>query len=316
MSTIRSFGDTPFPRLAAVAPPDLLAPAKMQWPERILVCAHDSSSTGDALTAAKALAGRCNAEVNVLTVFAPRIPLPNVPGKRGSAQCESRDRSAAADLIRAVRAEERRRFDGHVAWPIHLEVGNPVQMIIENTRSTRADLVIVGLGRHDPLVRQAAVAIPVSLARYTDVPMLAAAPASRELPQEVVLFVDREPAEPAMIRAALRCIEDAAFVWVLIYTGTRARSGDGAKHDKDTIASITKTVRREAAAVSKQIVVRAVCRAGDPTDAISTLAHDVNADLIVAPAHGNAGTVRSLVPNVADRLLLTAPCSVLIVPAP
>ena len=313
MSTIHSRGEQ-FPRLTAVTAPELLAAAKTQWPERILVCAHDSPSTGDALTAAKALAARSHAEVDVLTVLAPRIPLPNVAGKRGVAQCERRDRCAAADLIRAVRAEERRRFDGHVTWPVHLEVGNPVQIIIENARRTRADLVIVGLGSRDPMVRQAGVSIPVSLSRYTEVPMLAAAPTSRALPQEVVLFLDREPVQPAMIRAALRCVEDAAFVWVLIYTGTRARSGDGVKHDRDTLAGIMRTVRREAAAVSPQIVARAVCRAGNPMDAISTLAQEVNADLIVAPVHGSAGTVRSLVSNVADRLLLTARCSVLIVP--
>lgn len=49
---------------------------------------------------------------------------------------------------------------------------------------------------------------------------------------------------------------------------------------------------------------------------IADNARRMSADLvvIVTPVHGTAGVVRSLVPNIADRLLLTAPCSVLVVP--
>jgi nucleotide-binding universal stress UspA family protein len=189
-----------------------------------------------------------------------------------------------------------------------------VQTIIEIAQRSRADLVVVGLGSRDPLVRQGGVAIPVCLARYTEVPLLAAAPILTALPQQAVLFLDRESPDLAMIRAAMRCIEDAALFWVLIHSGTTAHSADGVKHDKETLAGILRLIRREAAAVSKGILVRAVYRTGDPVDATLSLAREVNADLIVAPVHGAAGTIRSLVPNIADRLLLTAPCSVLVVP--
>lgn len=314
MSTISSINEVQTPRLPAPATPALLAPVEAAWPARILVCAHESASTREALGTAKALAVRSGAEVSLLTVFEPRVPLPNVPGKRGSARCEEPDRGAAAELIRAVRAEEREKFDGHAPWCVHLEVGDAVKVITEHARRSSTDLLVVGLGSRDPLVRQGGVAIPVCLARYTEVPMLAAAPMLTALPQQVVLLVDRESPDRAMIRAALRCIEPAAYVWVLIHRGTTAHSGDGVKRDKHTLAGILKMIRREAVAVSKGIIVRALYRSGDPADAILSLTREVSADLIVAPVHGAAGTIRSLVPNVADRLLLTAPCSVLIVP--
>jgi len=129
-----------------------------------------------------------------------------------------------------------------------------------------------------------------------------------------VLFIDREPPDMTLIRTALRCIEDAAVVWVLLHSGTTEHSGEGVRHDKTTLASILGAIRHEAAAVSKDIVVRAVYRAGDPVDAMLSLAREVDADLIAAPLHGAPGTIRSLVRNVADRLLATAPCSVLVVP--
>jgi nucleotide-binding universal stress UspA family protein len=313
MSTISS-RDTRSPQLTAAAAPPLLAPPQSRWPTRILVCAHDSASTGDALAATRALAVRSQAEVDVLTVFGPRIPVPEVSDKRGSARCETRDRGAVAELIRAVRSEERERFDGRAPWPVHLEVGSTVKVIADSARQTSADLVVVGLGSRDPFVRNAGVAIPASLARYVEVPMLAAAPMLTALPQQAVLFVDRDAPNPAMISVALRSVEAAAFVWVLMFAGTTAHSGDGVKHDKNTLAGIMKMIRREARAISKGIVVRALYRSGEPVDAILSLARDVNADLIVTPVHGTAGAVRSLVPNIADRLLLTAPCSVLVVP--
>lgn len=315
MSTISSISEVQAPRLTAGASPALLAPVETAWPARILVCAHDSASTGEALTAAKALAVRSGADVSLLTVFAPRIPLPNVPEKRGLARCEEPDRGAATELLRAVQFEEKARFDGQTPWPVQLEVGDTVKVIIEHAQHTSADLVVVGLGSRDPLVRQSGVAIPVCLARYTDVPMLAAAPMLTALPQHVVLLVDRESPDPAMIRVALRCIEAAALVWVLLHSDGAAHTGDFVRRDKKTLTAILKMIRREAAVVSKRIVIRALYRAGDPADAVLSLAREVNADLIVTPVHGASGTIRSLVPNVADRLLLTAPCSVLVVPA-
>ena len=314
MSTTSSISAVQSPRLTAEAVPERITPVETSWPARILVCAHHSASTGEALSTAKALAVRSGADVSLLTVFEPRVPLPNVAGKQGSARCEERDRGAAAELIRAVRSEERERFDGHVAWPVHLEVGDAVKVITEHALRVNADLLVVGLGSRDLLVRQSSVAMPVCLSRYTNVPLLAAAPMLTALPQGVVLLVDRESPDLPMIRAALRCIEPAALVWVVIHSGTTAHSGDGVKRDKNTLAGILKMIRREAATVSKGIVVRGLYRSGDPADAVLSLAREVGADLIVTPVHGAAGTIRSLVPNVADRLLLTAPCSVLVVP--
>lgn len=314
MSTMSSLGKVELPQLMAPSVVGVLGPGASRWPARILVCTDNSVSSGDALALADALAARAAAAVDVLSVFTPSIPLPNVPARRGSARCERQDRCAAAELIRAVRTEERRRFGGRVRWPVNLEVGNPVQAIVERSKRTRADLVIVGLGSRDPLVRKGGVVIPASLSRYTDVPILAAAPMVRALPQEAVLLVDREQVDLAVIRAALRCIEDASFLWVLVHAGTTANSGDGVQRRKGTLADIMSVIRREAATVSKRIVARAVYRTGDPVEAVLALAREVRADLIVTPVHGTAGPVRSLLPNVADRLLLAAPCSVLVVP--
>lgn len=301
-------------RLTPVSPAPLLGVAEARWPERILVCANESESTSAALAMTKALAVRSGAEVEVLSVFAPPIPLPDVPGRTGPARCEERDRWAATELIHAVRTLERRQFDGHVAWPVHLEVGDPVKTIIETAKRVEPDLLVLGLERGDAAPRMPGRALAASICRYTDVPLLVAAPLSTALPQTAVLFVDRENPEIGMVRAALRSVEDAAFVWVLIHAGTTPHSVDGVRREKGTMSRIVGAIREEAAAVSKKIVVRAIYQAGDPVQAILATACEVNADLVVTPLHGTPGFVRSLVQNVADPLLLVSPCSVLVVP--
>lgn len=315
MSTSESFDKAPrLPRLTEVNVPKLLESGRVPWPSRILVCADDRPSTIDALAMAQALGRRSGGEVEVLSVLEPRIPIPATPGRDGSARCETRDRGTAAEFIRSVRTQERRVFDGRAPWSVHLAVGNPVRSILERAKRSAAELLVVGLGDRDISLRQRRVAIPALLTRYIRLPMLASASLGTALPRAAVMFLDREHPDPSVIRATLGSIEDAAFIWILVYRGTTLRAEHGVRHDKETLTKILQSVRRAAAAVSKQIVVRGVYRAGDPVEAVLALAREVDADLIAAPVHGTPGVVRALIPNVADQLLLTAPCSVLIVP--
>jgi nucleotide-binding universal stress UspA family protein len=317
MSRIISDGDTQFLPRSAGSGFSLprLEHRPIAWPTRILVCADDSSSAGDALAMANSLAARSNAEVELVSIFAPRIPVPNAIGREGAARCEELDRNAAAELVRSVRNQERRRVDRFTKWPVHLEVGHPVRVIVERAKSSGADLIVLGIGNSDPRVRRCRAATPASLCNYLEVPALAAARLGTALPREAIFFVDRENPDLRTVRAGLGCLEDAARVWVLIHGGdTRSDGAAGVRRDKATISRVLEMVRKEASKVSKGIVVRAAYRTGDAVDAVLSLANEVAADLIVAPVNGAAGAVRSFVPNIADRLVLTARCSVLVVP--
>jgi len=286
-----------------------------RWPKRILVSADESASAGDALAMANALGTRSSADVELLSVFAPRIPMPNAIGERGAARCESPDRRAAAELLRSVRSEERRRFGGRAKWPVRLEVGHPAHVILDRAKNSGAELIVLGIGHSDTGIRQRGNGTPATICNYTDIPVLAAAQMRTALAQVGILFVDRETPHRRAVRAALQCLEDAAFLWVLIHAGDHKVDGSsGVRLNKATISRVLEIVRTEAAAISKGIVVRAVCRTGDAVDELLSLAGEVSADIIVTSVHGAAGAVRSFIPNIADRLLLTAPCSVLVVP--
>lgn len=290
-----------------------LGSGEQRWPRTIIVCADDSPSADDALFWARGLATRHGADVELLSVYEPRIPAPGVPGRQGADRCERCDRNEAAELLRRVRAKEREQF-GHIEWPVRLEVGQPVKAILARARSSSADLLILGLGARDPVTRQRTGGSAASLVRYMEIPLLAAASMTTSLPRRAILYVNRATPDLTTIRAALRCLDDHAVLWVLVYGGTAARRTDGVRLDKLTISRILTLVRQEASALSKHVVVRGTYRTGDAVEALLTTARDTNADLIAAPVRGEAGTIRSLLPSVADRLLLTASCSVLVVP--
>ena len=315
MSTRESFAETPLlPPSTELSPGGLLESGRAPWPARILVCADDRPSTRDALTISRALAQRSGGQVEVLSVFAPRIPVPEIPNRDGLARCEKGDRSTAAEFLRAVRSQEHEVFDGRAPWSVHLEIGNPVRSILDTAVKTKADLVVVGLGDRDVQLRQRGASVPASLTRYVQVPMLASALLPTALPREAVVLIDREHPDPSIVRATLGCIEDAAVIWVLVHTDATSHADPSAERDKNPRTHLLHSMRRAAAAVSKDIVVREVHRTGDPIEAVLTLAREVQADLIVTAVHGTAGVVRALVPNIADQLLLTSTCSVLVVP--
>jgi nucleotide-binding universal stress UspA family protein len=61
--------------------------------------------------------------------------------------------------------------------------------------------------------------------------------------------------------------------------------------------------------------LRGAVLCGSPAEAIGSHARRVQADLIVVATHGRTGLSRVLLGSVAQRLVRTAPCSVLIVRA-
>lgn len=60
------------------------------------------------------------------------------------------------------------------------------------------------------------------------------------------------------------------------------------------------------------VIGEVVFRTGDPRDVIDTVARELHADLIVMGSHGRHGCERALLGTVAESILRTAPCPVLI----
>jgi nucleotide-binding universal stress UspA family protein len=66
------------------------------------------------------------------------------------------------------------------------------------------------------------------------------------------------------------------------------------------------------AAQKEGVAVKALVMSGRPADAIIEIARDKNADLIVLGSHGRTGLEKLLMGSVTERVIVLAPCAVLV----
>lgn len=203
------------------APPaDLVAPADVAAraaavparPRSILVATSASKSSEGALRVARALAARHGADVRLLAVFAPRIPVPPIAtSRRAKERCEQPDRREAAALLRSVRAQRRHLLGAENRWPIVFDVGHPPFRIDRLAREEGVDLVVLGLGRELPDARRLGDQTAAQLALLSDTPVLAVHPSATELPRHALILNGQRP-DPTLLRwtrAVLRRDGDA-----------------------------------------------------------------------------------------------------------
>ncbi len=258
------------------------------WPRSILVATDGSSGAEPAVIAARALAERHVASVAMVAVYAPGIPMPSSPTRRGFEQCEPCDRHEAAALLRAVR-RQRRRAQFRRDWPLHLEVGDPGTVIVRLASETPVDLVMLGIGSVDPANRRSGGRTTLRAAQYVVAPLYAVVAGCEAPRRAVVAFPDGRVDEPTL-RAAAACVAPGGRLWIV----TRS-SGDALPH----INGLT---------------VERVDVDGDMLDGVLRVATAQTAHLVAVPAHGDPGPVRAFIPSLADALLRSARCSVLAVP--
>lgn len=73
-------------------------------------------------------------------------------------------------------------------------------------------------------------------------------------------------------------------------------------------------LEQEAETLKKEgISVDTVVRTGNPADEIVSLARSEKADLVVMTTHGRRGFMRFMLGSVAEKVVRTSPCSVLVV---
>jgi nucleotide-binding universal stress UspA family protein len=294
----------------------LASGAAERWPRRILVAIDGTVATDPAIRAARAFARRAGSTVDVAAVFAPRIPVPYDERRRGIRACERGDRSDAARLISTVRGRFRElvpeRAD-RATWRLRLEVGDPGATLIRLAAEVDPELVIVGIAQREPLDALASGRTAVCAARYLDAALFAASP-EYEVPSRVIVALPSGKLHGPTLCAALASVVPPAKLWLVfperhpgvapdisdaesIVAGVRAACGDDMAH------AALDGVRLERIDVE-----------GDMLSAVLRLADELSAQLIAIPNHGDPGPVRSFLPNLAEPLLLSARCSVLVVP--
>src|SRR3569833_2082722 len=189
------------PALAATA-------ADSPWPRRILVAIDGTIATDPAIRAALFFARHSGSAEDVAAIYAPRIPVPHTPERRGIDACERNDRVDAAHLIASVRSRYRDLVPDRAeraGWQFHLEVGDPGGTRVRLAGETRPDLVIVGLGQREPLDGRSGGRTAVCASRYLTAALFAAA-SDDEVPARLVVALPDGKLHAPTLRAALACV--------------------------------------------------------------------------------------------------------------
>ena len=207
---------------------------------------------------------------------------------------------------------------GDPSWPIHVLVGSPARTLASEAERRDAALIVMGIGRHNPLDRLFGTETTLATLRESRVPILAVGPNFPSVPARAVVGLDFSTSSIQAAHLALRLLAPGGRL-TLVHVRPRFEhpSADWQAWD----AEYGRTLPPLFAQVSGQLEVPAgitvdtVAVRGDPAPALLAFAQQVNADLVAVGTQRHSFFERLVVGSVATRVLRTSRVGVLAVPA-
>lgn len=281
----------------------------------ILVATDGTAAAEPALTAARILAARDGAEVEVLSVLEPVAPLPPLVG--GIPLPQQLDTERAATLRESV-ARQVRDTVGEPGWNVEVVQGHPPATIARMADRAEARMIIMGLGRHDVSDRLFGDETALRVLRLAKVPVLAVAPGFDALPTRVLVAVDFSPSSELAARVAMGVAAPDATV-ELAHVAPKVEplmapwERFGAEvPDHDYSGSLERM--RDALGAANGMRIETTLLRGHPAQTLLEHGRATGAHLVVAGTHGYGFLQRMFVGSVATRILRGSTVSVLVVP--
>jgi len=282
----------------------------------ILAATDGTTQSDGALAAAASLAAATGSTVHIVTVQPPLAPI--VPD--GPVLLEP-DVTIA---LTAARKERARAQSAAIAaenpgarFPEpEVLAGDPERVITQAARDKGAQLIIVGIGRHDVMDRIFGSETAVKVARLSRVPVLAVPAAFRGAFRQAVVGLDLSDASQHAAQAAVPIVASGGIIH-LVHVAPRERLLiDPWMSDREYDDIVQQRISRVRArlAVPPNVSVEHATATGDAARALIEYAAKVDADVIVAGSHGHGFVSRLLLGSVTTALLRAATTAVLVVP--
>jgi nucleotide-binding universal stress UspA family protein len=295
---------------------------------RILLAIDGSPSADRALDLVAALPWRDGGRVRIVSVAPSRAEILGVPwsiaGPSSIVEAEDDVLRVHRDTLADAERELRSVRSDLVIEPVLLR-GRPASVIVDEARDMSADLLVVGhrgqgrwasalLGSVSAeIVDQAPC--PVLVARDDRIgPVVLAddgsphARAAETMMTDCPLFAGLPVSVVSVVEVAY---PDVAAVAPILYADAidafaRSSAAETASMEATSAAAVD---RLRASGLDAEAVVRE----GDPAREIVAVARDRQAGVIVVGTRGQTGLQRLILGSVAKKVLLHAPCSVLVV---
>ncbi|MEQ1690277.1 MAG: universal stress protein [Gemmatimonas sp.] len=293
----------------------MTAPPNREGP--VLVACDGSPGAGESLFIAARLASE--AFVGRIEILGVCEPTPAISAGMDAlpapVELDDLRRESLLDDIRRTLSVS---ATGDPTWHTEVKVGSPSRTLAEEARRRGASVLVMGLGRHNPLDRLFGTETTLATLRESAVPVLAVGMNFPTAPHHAVIGIDFSAASMYAARMALRLVGANGHL-TLVHVRPRFEhpSAEWQAWDVDygkTLPPLFDEVRRQLDA-PETVQIDTVTVRGDPAPAILAFAQQVNAELIALGTQRHGFIERLVVGSVATRVMRTARCAVLAVPA-
>ena len=281
----------------------------------IIIATDGTRQSAGALAVGRAIAAALGAKARVVTAQPPLgLIVPDATLLLG--------RDALASLTEELRRRVREQValvsagDGEqLAEPI-VENGEPERVISRLAEAIGAQMVVVGIGRHDVLDRIFGGETALKVAQRSPVPVLAVPEQSRVLPRSAVVAVDFSDQSFAAAQQVARLLPSGGALHLVHVVPRERLLLDPWLSDRDYERLVQRRFERVRGELSAATGVRIkdVIRSGNVARTLIACAEESGAELIAAGSHGHGFVARLILGSVTTALLRGARCMVLVVP--
>jgi nucleotide-binding universal stress UspA family protein len=207
---------------------------------------------------------------------------------------------------------------GDRSWPVEVVLGPPARTLAAEGARRHASMIVMGIGRHNPLDRLFGTETTLATLRESQIPVLAVGLGFPAVPQHAVVGMDFSAASVRAARLAARLIAPEGRL-TLVHVRPRFEhpSTDWQLWDADygrTLPPLFDQVRAQLDAPDTMLVEMVTVR-GDPASSLLSYVQQSQAELIAVGTQRHGFLERLVVGSVATRVLRASRRGVLAVPA-
>jgi len=293
-------------------------PSTRRRPAGPVLLACDGAPVCDTLLrAARIAADALAARIEVLGVCEPTPIAPAVGG--GVFASPELDAMRRGIMLDDVQLALSIASTGDPEWTVEVRLGSPPDVLAQEAERRGASLLVMGIGRHNPLDRLLGTETTLATLRRARVPVLAVSRSFTPTPRRAVIGMDFSPASVRAAKLAMRLMgETGHLTLVHVRPSFDHPSAEWRAWDQEygrTLSPLFDDTVTQLAAPTGAVVDTMTVR-GEPATALLAYAQQVNADLIALGTQRHGVLDRLLVGSVATRVVRNARIATLVAPAP
>jgi nucleotide-binding universal stress UspA family protein len=286
-------------------------------PGPIVVACHGASCADGLFGAARVAAAALDARVEVVRVCEPTPLAPAFGGGMHAApELDAMRKRLMLDEVRRLVSVEPM---ADPTWSVDVELGAPPETLARVADTHGASLMIMGIGRHNPLDRLLGTETTLATLRHARVPILAVGNGFSSAPQRAVVGMDFSPASLCAARMALQLL-GARGRMTLVHVRPRFDypSEEWRAWDQEYARSLVPLFADAVAklAAPRGVDVETATVRGDPAGALLAYAQQSGADLLALGTQRHGVLERLLIGSVATRVLRNTRIATIVAPSP